>query len=101
MDNLKKDVLRKLEDAVSRNLVDEEVMPLLSSFNYIDEVVTTSSCSGRYQLISVPRTGDKVSSDIVGKWHRTVHVEELLGAIDQWDGTGELSTRLRPGAAGP
>ncbi len=96
MDRLKADVLRKLDEAVSRNLVDEEVIPLLFSLNRIDGVVTTSSCSGRYQLISVPRAGDKIGSEVIGKWHRPVESGEILEAVEGWNGEGELHLLVQP-----
>jgi tRNA(Phe) wybutosine-synthesizing methylase Tyw3 len=96
MDRLKSDVLRKLQEAVSQDLVDEEVIPLLSSLNEIDGVVTTSSCSGRCQLITVPGTGDKLSSAVLGKWHGPVNVDDLLEAVSKWNGKGELHLLFQP-----
>jgi tRNA(Phe) wybutosine-synthesizing methylase Tyw3 len=96
MDRLKADVLQKLDDAVSQHLVDEDVVPLLFSFNRIGPAVTTSSCSGRYQLISVPTAGDKVGSQVVEKWHRTVEPREIMEAIDRWSGEGELHLLVQP-----
>ncbi len=96
MDRLKADVLSKLEGALNKGLVDEEVIDLLSSFNSIDGVVTTSSCSGRYQLISISAPGDKKGSEVIGKWHREVTVEELMDAIRKWDGSGELHLLVQP-----
>lgn len=96
MDKMKSLVLRKLDEAVSNGLVDEELIPLLSFINSIDGMVTTSSCSGRYQLISVPRTGDKVGSKVIGKWHRTIEIDELIEAIETWDGIGELHLLVQP-----
>ena len=96
MGDVKSSTLQKLEEAASLGLVDEEVMPLLSILNSKDGLVTTSSCSGRFQLISVPRTGDKLGSSIVGKWHRTISSHELQEAIDGWDGDGELHLLVQP-----
>ena len=96
MDDVKSLTLKKLEDAVSQGLVDEEVVPLLFSINSNEGLVTTSSCSGRYQLISVPKTGDKVRSRILGKWHRPVTKPEIWEAISDWDGDGELHLLVQP-----
>lgn len=96
MEDLKSGILKKLNKALSQGLVDEEVIPLLSILNSTEGLVTTSSCSGRYQLISVPRTGDKVRSDILGKWHRTIGTSELIGALDMWNGEGELHLLVQP-----
>jgi len=96
MDDIKSSTLAKLDEAASSDLVDKDVMPLLSFINSIDPLVTTSSCSGRFQLISVPRTGDKLSSRVIGKWHRTVDEDELREAIESWDGEGELHLLVQP-----
>ncbi|MBN1390824.1 MAG: hypothetical protein JXA22_09325 [Candidatus Thermoplasmatota archaeon] len=96
MGDIRSETLRKLDEAASRGLVDEDVMPLLHSINTADDLVTTSSCSGRFQLISVPSTGDKAGSCIIGKWHRTVSEYELMQAIDSWDGRGELHLLVQP-----
>jgi tRNA wybutosine-synthesizing protein 3 len=96
MDKIKSHVLKKLDQAVSEGQVDEELIPLLSFINSFDGMVTTSSCSGRYQLISVPITGDKLGSKVIGKWHRTITVDELVDAIGTWDGNGELHLLVQP-----
>ncbi|MGA1793108.1 MAG: tRNA-wybutosine modification methyltransferase TYW3 [Thermoplasmatota archaeon] len=96
MDDIKSSTLAKLDEAASSGLVDEEVMPLLSFINSIDPLVSTSSCSGRFQLISVPRTGDKLQSRIIGKWHRTVKEQEIIDALKTWDGEGELHLLVQP-----
>jgi len=96
MDAIKSSTLAKLDEAASHGLVDEDVMPLLSYINSIDPLVTTSSCSGRFQLISVPKTGDKLQSRIIGKWHRTVEERELREAIESWDREGELHLLVQP-----
>jgi len=96
MGDIKSNTLKKLNEAVSQGLVDEEVMPLLSILNSKEGLVTTSSCSGRFQLISVPTAGDKLGSNIVGKWHRTVEVTELEEAIGSWNGEGELHLLVQP-----
>jgi tRNA(Phe) wybutosine-synthesizing methylase Tyw3 len=96
MDKIKSVVLRKLEEAVSSGLVDEELIPLLNFINSFDGMVSTSSCSGRYQLISVPITGDKLRAKVIGKWHRTIEISEMVEAIGSWDGSGELHLLVQP-----
>ena len=93
---LKQEILNKLEDARSMDLVDEEVLPLLDAINSLEDAVTTSSCSGRVQLIQVPDLGDKLGSNILGKWHRTVSSEEVLEALEKWDGEGQVHLLVQP-----
>jgi len=93
---LKQETLKKLRDARARNLVDKEVDPLLDAINGIEDAVTTSSCSGRVQLIQVPDLGDKRGSNILGKWHRTVSREEVLKAYEKWDGKGQVHLHVQP-----
>lgn len=96
MDELKLRILAKLDDAVSQNLVDEDVIPLLFSLNDIEDLVTTSSCSGCFQIISMPGPGDKRRSVVLGKWHRKVTKEEVMDAIQRWDSKGELHLMVQP-----
>ena len=76
--------------------MDDEVIVLLHAINSIDDAVTTSSCSGRFQLIQVPKLGDKLGSNILGKWHRKVSEEEVLEALGKWDGTGQVHLLVQP-----
>ncbi|MEA3558331.1 MAG: hypothetical protein U9R75_03665 [Candidatus Thermoplasmatota archaeon] len=96
MDHQKAQVLAKLDEALSQNLVDEDVAPLLVSINNIEELVTTSSCSGRVQVISLPGPGDKRRSKVLGKWHRPVSDREVMDSISSWDGEGELHFLVQP-----
>lgn len=96
MDPFKQGVLEKLDEAVSQNLVDGDAVPLLFLLNSIDSIVTTSSCSGRFQVIEVPEAGDKQGSTVLGKWHRKVDAEEVLEAAGKWSGEGELYLLVQP-----
>jgi tRNA wybutosine-synthesizing protein 3 len=93
---LKEAILKKLEKARSQDLVDPEVVPLLDAINSIPDAVTTSSCSGRFQLIQVPELGDKLGSTILGKWHRKVSYEEVSDALSTWDGSGQVHLLVQP-----
>ncbi len=88
--------MKKLEKALSAGLVDNEIIRLLDAINSIDDAVTTSSCSGRFQLIQVPDLGDKLGSSILGKWHRKVSSEEVLEVLSNWDGTGQVHLLVQP-----
>jgi tRNA wybutosine-synthesizing protein 3 len=75
--------LSSLDEAVREGRADPEVLPLLSVLNSYDCYATTSSCAGRVQLIGVPEVGDKQGSQVFGKWHNPVTVEELLQAMPE------------------
>ncbi|MFW3146459.1 MAG: tRNA-wybutosine modification methyltransferase TYW3 [Thermoplasmatota archaeon] len=96
MDPYKQGVLAKLDEAVSQNLVDGDAVPLLFILNSIESIVTTSSCSGRFQVIEVPEAGDKQGSRVLGKWHRKVSTEEVMEAVEKWSGSGELHLLVQP-----
>jgi len=88
--------LASLNKAVAEGRVDIDVIPLLSSINQHPYWATTSSCSGRIQLLAPPVTGDKVGSRVLGKWHRPVESAEVMDAISSWDGQGELHLLVQP-----
>ncbi len=79
-----------------KGLVDPEVVPLLEAINKLPCAVTTSSCSGRIMVISVPEPGDKLGSTVLGKWHRTVSSQEVLDALGKWDGSGQVHLLVQP-----
>ncbi len=85
-----------MKAAIGRGAVDEEVIPLLDVINRIDDLVTTSSCSGRIQLICMPRPGDKLNSNVLGKWHRRMEEDELEEALGKWDNEGMLFLMAQP-----
>ncbi|MGA1848015.1 MAG: tRNA-wybutosine modification methyltransferase TYW3 [Thermoplasmatota archaeon] len=93
---LKEATIEKLSRARSEGLVDPEVVPLLDAINRLPGAVTTSSCSGRFQLIQVPDLGDKQGSNILGKWHRKVTSGEVIEAYSTWDGSGQVHLLVQP-----
>ena len=61
---------------------DEEVAGIIEKINSFEGFFTTSSCSGRIVLISIPEIGAKRAAKFVGKWHRSpVSREEVQEAI--------------------
>jgi len=60
---------------------DAEVEEVLQKINVLEDFFTTSSCSGRIALISLPEIGAKREARFIGKWHRPVKKEEVLEAI--------------------
>ncbi len=78
-----------LRKALEEDKVDHDIIPLLEKINALDNYFTTSSCSGRISVMEMPYFGDKLNSVWLGKWHREVTVEEVLGAIGKHK-TGQL-----------
>jgi len=89
-------VLAELMEAKRQGRVDAEVVPLLEAVNSHPDLVTTSSCAGRVQLISAPMLGDKLGSEVLGKWHDEVSTEDLVSAYERWDGNGTLLLMAQP-----
>ena len=77
--------MKKLEEALSKGLVDEGVISVLNSFNSHPDIFTTSSCAGRIQLIVLPDIGRKDSVELRKKWHRPVEFQEVKDAITNLD----------------
>ncbi|WP_258083246.1 tRNA(Phe) 7-((3-amino-3-carboxypropyl)-4-demethylwyosine(37)-N(4))-methyltransferase Taw3 [Thermococcus thermotolerans] len=80
-DEQKAKAMESLRKALAENKVDEDIVSLLEKINALENYFTTSSCSGRISVMEMPHFGDKVNSVWLGKWHRTVKVEEVLEAI--------------------
>ena len=60
---------------------DEEIAGIIEKINDSEDFFTTSSCSGRIALISIPEIGAKREAKFIGKWHRPVKREEVMEAI--------------------
>jgi len=80
-DEGKEKAMAGLREALAEGKVDGDIIPLLEKINSLENYFTTSSCSGRISVMEMPHFGDKVNSVWLGKWHRTVKVEEVLEAI--------------------
>jgi tRNA wybutosine-synthesizing protein 3 len=85
----KERAMRGLRKALEEDKVDHDIVPLLEKINALPDYFTTSSCSGRISVMEMPHFGDKVNSIWLGKWHREVAVEEVLGALGK-HGSGQL-----------
>ncbi|WP_297519452.1 hypothetical protein [Thermococcus sp.] len=85
----KEKAMESLRKALADDRVDHDIIPLLEKINSLDNYFTTSSCSGRISVMEMPHFGDKLNSVWLGKWHREVTVEEVLGAIGKHK-TGQL-----------
>ena len=81
----KSNAMKKLEYALSKDLVDEGVISVINSFNSHPDIFTTSSCAGRIQLIILPDIGRKDSVQRRKTWHREVTVDDVEGAISEFD----------------
>jgi tRNA wybutosine-synthesizing protein 3 len=85
----KKNALLKLKKAQIENKVDEGIITILELINKSDIYYTTSSCYGRIVLLEIPNIGNKKEAKFLGKWHRTINVEELTYASKQ-SNTGQI-----------
>ena len=70
--------------------VDRDVIEILEMINFHSHYLTTSSCSGRIQLIELREVGDKKSSNVVAKWHRPPTPDDFISSVSSWKGQGLL-----------
>lgn len=75
---------RALEALATGSGIDEDIIEILDEINRREEYYTTSSCSGRIVLISLPEAGAKKEAKFVAKWHRPVSFEELQNSLKIW-----------------
>ena len=78
----KKTALFKLKKAKKNNEVDIGILPILYIINNSDYYYTSSSCYGRIILLEIPNIGNKKEAIFLGKWHRTINVDEILSAAN-------------------
>ena len=77
----KKHFVERLYKEFEEGRVDYDLMDLLNLINNLGDYYTTSSCSGRIQVIEARMPGDKYSIRVLGKWHWTISLEDLLEAL--------------------
>ncbi len=77
----KKSALEHLTKATNLKQVDSGILPILNIINNLDKYYTTSSCFGRIVLLEIPTIGNKKEAKFLGKWHRTIELNDLLSAI--------------------
>lgn len=82
--NRKRVSMLKLEEAITKGEVDEQILPHLNLINSLPFCFTTSSCSGRIALIDAPLLGPKRESCKAFRWHDTVSYEVVLEAISSY-----------------
>jgi tRNA wybutosine-synthesizing protein 3 len=85
----KKSALKKLQTAKKENKVDPGIQSILDLINKSENYYTSSSCFGRIALLEIPSIGDKKEAKFLGKWHRTIDVDEFLSASKNAE-TGQL-----------
>jgi len=77
----KKSALKQLTKAINENQVDSGIQSILNIINNSDKYYTTSSCYGRIVLLEIPTIGNKKEAKFLGKWHRSIELNDLLSAI--------------------
>ena len=85
----KKSALSKLKKAQNENKVDPGIQSILSIINESENYYTSSSCFGRIVLLEIPSIGDKKEAKFLGKWHRTIDVDEVTSAAGKTE-SGQL-----------
>lgn len=71
------------EQAIRGGEVDEPALPILRQVNAIEDLYTTSSCSGRIVILEVPAVGDKRGASFLGSWDDEVSLSEVRTALQQ------------------
>ena len=68
---------RKALERLDKEGADDDIAGLIELLNGFDDYFTTSSCSGRVVLISIPEIGAKEEAEFIAKWHREVSKDEV------------------------
>ena len=77
----KKSSLLKLQTAIKENKVDPGILSILDLINKSEDYYTSSSCFGRTVLLEIPSIGNKKEAKFLGKWHRTIDVNEVISSV--------------------
>jgi len=80
----KEKTLKKLKEALEKDLVDRDIIYLLDRINEIEDYYTTSSCIGRCGIMEFPKgKNPKIHSRWLGKWHHYGSERELFEALER------------------
>lgn len=76
--------LTKLEQAITENKADEEILSLVHKINSFDKYYTTSSCAGRFVILSKNSFRGKYTSRFVFKTHSPpVELKDIREALKE------------------
>lgn len=92
----RKQRLRDFDEALAAKKVDEGIIPLLKKINKNENLVTTSSCSGRIVLLEFDLNRRKQTAKFYAKWHREVGVEEVESAVSGYTKKPPLWFKVEP-----
>ncbi len=85
---------KNLKTAIEKGAVDEKIISLLNKINEKENLVTSSSCSGRIALLSI-KNGKKDAA-FYQKWHREIVENELNEKLEKYDFEKPLWYRCEP-----
>ena len=82
-DDEKEKTLKKMveDDRSDKGFVDKRVKALLNRINSLDDYYSTSSCSGRIILLTIPSSGSKKESKFLYRTHEQAFEDDLLETI--------------------
>jgi tRNA wybutosine-synthesizing protein 3 len=93
--NIKKHHTQTLKDAINNKQADEDIIPFLLEVTKIEDVFTSSSCSGRIALLSSDINENKKYTSFHKKYHRKVSFDELIKDINSFN-EGYLWLKVEP-----
>lgn len=80
-----KDVALKnmlFNDKSNKGSVDKPIKELIDKLNSFNDYYTTSSCSGRIIILSIPTSGSKKESEFLFRTHKLAFEEEVLSVVN-------------------
>lgn len=88
--------LHRYAQARRNGEVDAPIVPLLDLINSREDMVTTSSCSGRVVLLETDVSERKRESAFYRKWHGPVTTDAVWDALREYPGGGVLWFKVDP-----
>jgi len=83
----KRRILENYEDALSKGVVDDDMIAINEAINVLPDFVTTSSCFGRMTLISKTAMRDKYHTNFHFKTHQPSAIDLQVTELPEFDGT--------------
>jgi tRNA(Phe) wybutosine-synthesizing methylase Tyw3 len=88
--------MKELKEHEKSGKADMEIMELVHEINSAPNLVTTSSCAGRINLVEYDLEQGKKTANFHKKWHRTVTGEEVELALCDYTEKNPLWFKVEP-----
>ncbi len=83
-------------DKSNKGSVDKPIRDLIDKINSLEDYYTTSSCSGRIIMLTIPPSGSKKDSEFLYRTHEQAFEDDIIKVLDSLDEKDPVWFRQEP-----